>query len=219
MELNPSDLSIRQRYSLMVGAITPRPIAVVSTCSPDGAVNLAPFSFFNGLGSNPMTLVFCPANGSRGEDKDTLRNASPVDEGGTGEFVVGLATADQIRKVVGTSEPLPFGESEFASVGLTPVPALKVRPPRMLESPVSFECRTLQVIRTNPGQPGGGNLVLGEVVHLFVRDDVIDERFSIDADALKTIGRMGGSEYVRCSSRFELPTGLAALEAQEPRAE
>jgi flavin reductase (DIM6/NTAB) family NADH-FMN oxidoreductase RutF len=216
MELNPSELSIRQRYTLMITAITPRPIAVVSTCSPAGAVNLAPFSFFNGVGSNPMTLVFCPANGRLGEEKDTLKNASPPEQGGTGEFVVGLATAEQIRKVVAASEPLPFGESEFERVGLTPVPSRTVRPPRLLESPVSFECRTLSVIRTHPGQPAGGNLVLGEVLHFFVRDDLIDDRFSIDADMLAIIGRMGGNDYVRCGSRFELPPGLAALDATEP---
>lgn len=211
MDIDPSELSVRERYGLMVGAIAPRPIAVVSTCSPAGDLNLAPFSFFTGLGSNPMTLVFCPANGRGGVEKDTLRNAKPVSEGGTGEFVVGVATSAQIRRIVATSEPLPHGESEFELAGLTPVPSQVVAPPRVAESPVSFECRTIQVIRTNDGRPGGGNLVLGEVVHLYVADEILDETGSLRAEALPLIGRMGGQEYLNCTDRFSLPPGLAAL--------
>ncbi|MFH0945315.1 MAG: flavin reductase family protein [Planctomycetota bacterium] len=216
MDIDPSELSVRERYALMTAAIAPRPIAVVSTCSPEGALNLAPFSFFTGLGSNPMTLVFCPANGRGGVEKDTLRNAKPVAEGGSGEFVVGVATSQQIRRVVAASEPLPHGESEFELAGLTPVPSRIVKPPRMAESPVSFECRTLQVIRTNEGQPGGGNLVLGEVVHLHIADEVLDATGSLNADALALIGRMGGQEYLECTHRFTLPPGLKALRPLDP---
>ncbi|MBI4881836.1 MAG: flavin reductase family protein [Planctomycetes bacterium] len=212
MEFDPARLAVKDRYRLMSGVIVPRPIAVVSTCSTDGKPNLAPFSFFTGVGSDPMTLIICPVNAPDGSEKDTLRNAKPVEEGGTGEFVVGVATKDNIRQVVGASEPLAFGKSEFELTGLTAAPSAKVRPPRVAESPVSFECRTIQVIRTNPGKPGGGNVVLGRVVHVHVREDVIDAKLRVSSKALAAIGRMGGLEYTRTDDLFTLPLGRRALE-------
>src|SRR2546426_1051574 len=166
MELDPQELSVAQRYKLLIGCIVPRPIAFVSTVSPDGRLNLAPFSFFNGVGSNPMTILFCPANKPDGGEKDSLRNCNPMSEGGTGEFVVNVATEEYERQVAACAEPLEYGESEFEMAGLHPTPSTVVRPPRLRESPVCFECRTVQVIRTNPGAPAGGNVVIGEVVHV-----------------------------------------------------
>jgi flavin reductase (DIM6/NTAB) family NADH-FMN oxidoreductase RutF len=211
MELTPDGLSIRDRYKILIGAIVPRPVGFVSTISIDGRLNLAPFSFFNGVGSNPMTLLFCPANTATGGEKNTLINCKPVDEGGTGQFVVNAAVESYARQVAAAAEELPFGESEFELTGLTPSPSVKIRPPRIKESPVCFECETMQVIRTNPGEPSGGNIVIGRVVHLFVRDDVIDERFHIDPDALRAIARMGGAGYARTRDRYEMPSGRGAL--------
>lgn len=213
MEINPQQISQAERYKLLIGAIVPRPIAFISTASPDdSSVNLAPFSFFSGVGSNPMTLLFCPANKPDGSEKDTLRNCKLREEGGTGEFVVNIASEAYIRKVAAAAEPLPYGESEFALAGFTVAPSIKVKPPRVAESPVAFECRTVQVVRTNPGVPGAGNIVIGEVVHVFVRDDLINERMHIDPARLDAVGRMGGLGYARTRDRFELPRGQAALE-------
>jgi flavin reductase (DIM6/NTAB) family NADH-FMN oxidoreductase RutF len=212
MELSPASLSQPDRYKILIGAIVPRPIAFVSTISPKGQLNLAPFSFFNGVGSNPMTLLFCPVNKQDGSEKDSLRNAKPLAEGGTGEFVVNVAIDAFSRQVAGAAEPLPHGQSEFDLVGLTTAPSRIVKPPRVAESPVSFECHTLQVIRTNPGHPAGGNIVLGEVVHIWVRDDLINERHHIDQGKLDAIGRMGGLEYTRTRDRFKLPQGKEALD-------
>jgi flavin reductase (DIM6/NTAB) family NADH-FMN oxidoreductase RutF len=211
MELDPDAISQPQRYKLMIGCIVPRPIAFVSTVSPQGLLNLAPFSFFNGVGSNPMTIVFCPANRPDGTEKDTLRNCKPVEEGGTGEFVVNAAVEAYRFQVAAASEPLPHGESEFELVGLTPAPSRVVRPPRVAESPFAFECRTVQVVRTNPGAPGGGNVVIGRVVHVFVRDDVINERLHVDPARLAAIGRMGGLGYTTTRDRFEMPMGKEAM--------
>ena len=211
MEFDPASLSVAERYKLLIGAVSPRPIAFVSTVAPDGAHNLAPFSFFNAVGSNPMTMLFCPANTPDGSEKDSLRNAKPTDEGGTGEFVVNVATRELARRVAGAAEPLPHGESEFGLVGLTPIPCAVVRAPRVAESPVSFECTTTQVIRTNPGEAGGGNIVIGEVVRVHVRDGLLDERYRMDMGSLDTIGRMGGMAYCTTRDRFELPAGRAAL--------
>lgn len=211
MELDPARMSQPDRYKLLIGGIVPRPIAFVSSCSPDGRHNLAPFSFFAGVSSVPMTLLFCPANDASGEEKDTLRNVKPASEGGVGEFVVNVAVEAYERRMAACAEPLPYGESEFDLSGLTPTPAKVVRPPRLAESPVCFECRTRQVIRLAPGVPAGGNIVIGEVVHVFVRDDLINERFHIDPAKLAAIGRMGGLGYARTRDRFEMPMGRAAL--------
>lgn len=219
MDVRPQDLDIAERYKLLIGCIVPRPIALVSTVSPEGAPNLAPFSFFNGVGSNPMTLLFCPGNTADGGEKDTLRNAKPVEEGGVGEFVVNLAREDYVRRMVAAAATLPPGDSEFEAVGLSAVPSTVVRPPRVGESPVAFECRTLQVIRTNPGRPAGGNLVLGEVVFLHVADDLLNERMHVDPERLRAVGRMGGIGYSTTRDRFEIPRGLGALDVDDPFAD
>ncbi len=209
MEIDPRSISQAERYKLLIGCITPRPIALVSTISPDGRPNLAPFSFFAGVGSNPMTLLFCPANTPEGTEKDTLRNCKPVENGGTGEFVVNVVSESFERAMAVCAEPLPYGESEFVLSGLSMAPSMVVKPSRVVESPVAFECRTLWVARTNPGAPAGGNVVLGEVVHVHVREGVLDDRFHADPEQLRTIGRMGGLTYCRTHERFTMPMGRA----------
>ncbi|MHC4128634.1 MAG: flavin reductase family protein [Planctomycetota bacterium] len=213
MEISPDDLSPRERYKLMIGCVVPRPIALVSTVSADGRFNLAPFSFFNGVGSNPMTVMFCPANRpDDGGDKDTLRNCKPSEEGGVGQFVVNAAVEAYRHRVAAAAEALDYGDSEFELVGLTPAPSRVVKPPRVAEAPWAFECETVQVIRTNPGVPGGGNAVLGRVVHVWARDDVVNERLIVDPEALGAVGRMGGFSYCTTRDRFEMPVGRPALE-------
>jgi flavin reductase (DIM6/NTAB) family NADH-FMN oxidoreductase RutF len=206
VEITPAELSSTERYKLLIGGIVPRPIAVVSTIDGEGRANLAPFSFFNGIGSDPMTLLFCPANKSDGTEKDTLRNAEA-----TGEFVVNVAPDRIIEKVAAAAEPLAAGESEFEFVGLDAAPSRVVAPPRLSVSPVSYECRTLQILRLNPGASGGGNVVIGEVVHVFVEDGLADDRFRIDPARLDLVGRMGGFEYARTRDRFRVRAGAAAL--------
>ncbi|MEM7354236.1 MAG: flavin reductase family protein [Acidobacteriota bacterium] len=219
MELDPEKLPVIERYKLLIGGVVPRPIAFVSTISLRGEVNLAPFSFFNGVGSDPMTMLFCPANKLDGSEKDTLINAKPAEEGGVGEFVVHAATEDLARQVAGAAEELPYGDSEVELTGLSTVPSRVVRPPRIAESPIAFECVTTQVIRTNGDAPLGGNVVLGRVVHIHLRDDLVDERRRIDPDRLQAIGRMGGTGYATTRDRFDLPRGAAALAIDDPFAD
>lgn len=211
MEIDPLSLSVADRYKLLIGSVVPRPIAFVSTVSPDGAPNLAPFSFFTGVGSNPLTLIFCPSNKPDGSEKDTLRNCAPA-PGGVNQFVVNIVAESYVRPAVACSEPLDYGESEFALSGLTPAPSVKVRPPRVAESPVAFECETTEILRLNPGAPGGGNVVLGRVVHIFVRDDLINDRWHVDPEKLAAVGRMAGITYCTTRERFEVPFGRAAIE-------
>lgn len=215
-EISLENLDISRRYKLLIGAVVPRPIAFVSTISPLGKTNLAPFSFFNAISANPMTLLFCPANKPDGSEKDTLRNAALPSDGGVGEFVVNIASERYIRKVAAAAEPLEHGESEFDATGLSPSPSKLVKPPRVAESPICFECRTRQIIRLNPGAPSGGNIVIGDVVHVAARDGLINERTHVDADILGAIGRMGGLNYASTRHRFALPMGLDALEQPDP---
>ena len=217
-ELDLASLDTGQRYKLLIGAVVPRPIAFVSTISQDGKTNLAPFSFFSAVSANPMTLLFCPANKPDGSEKDTLRNAAFPAEGGTGEFVVNVASEPYIRKVAAAAEPLDHGESEFDAAALEPAPSKLVRPPRVAESPVCFECRTRQIIRLNPGAPGGGNIVIGDVIHIAAREGLLNERTHTNPDLLRAVGRMGGFDYATTRDRFSLPLGLEALQQPDPTA-
>ncbi len=217
MELRPDDLDPRERYKLLIGCIVPRPIAFVSTISTDGKLNLAPFSFFNGIGSDPMTVLFCPANDAQGGEKDTLRNCKPRSEGGTGEFVVNAATLEYAREVAACGEPLAYGESEWDLVGLATAPSSRVQPPRVARAPWAFECETLQVVRTNPGRPAGGNVVIGRVVHAFVDDAFVNERLHVDDLGLRALARLGGLGYTTPDRRFELPPSREALTRPPPR--
>jgi flavin reductase (DIM6/NTAB) family NADH-FMN oxidoreductase RutF len=211
-DIDPGSIGTADRYKLLIGGVVPRPIAFVSTVSQSGALNLAPFSFFNAVGSDPMTLLFCPANRPDGTDKDTLRNCETRENGGTGEFVVNIASDAYIREVAGAAEELPHGDSEFELTGLTPAPSARVTPPRVAESPLAYECETVQIVRTNPGAAGGGNVVIGRVVNVHIADDaLVNDRYHVDAERLAAIGRMGGRTYCSTNDRFDLPWGAAAL--------
>lgn len=216
MELDPATLPVPDRYKLLIGAIIPRPIALVSTVSPDGHPNVAPFSFFAGVGSNPMSLVFCPANKPDGGEKDTLRNCARPEEGGVGEFVVHVAHERLVRRLAAAAAELPYGDSEFDLAGLVPTPWPGVRPPRVSGCPVAFACRTITVVRTNPGVAGGGNVVVGAVFRVFAEDGVLDERLRADHLAISPVARLGGLRYCRLGEVFELPVGPTALATPLP---
>jgi flavin reductase (DIM6/NTAB) family NADH-FMN oxidoreductase RutF len=211
MRIDPATLPIADRYKLLIGGILPRPIAWVSTVSRDGRQNLAPFSFFAGVGSNPMTLLFCPANKPDGSDKDTLRNLLPETDGGVGAFVVNTAPHRLARPMAACAEELPYGESEFEFAGVRPEAIAGFPVPRVKESPLSFACRTLQVIRTNPRAPSGGNVVLGAVEVIVAEEGVVDAAHHVDPARLDSVGRMAGLNYCTTRDRFEIPWGKAAL--------
>ncbi|EKV03908.1 conserved protein of DIM6/NTAB family [Leptolyngbya sp. PCC 7375] len=203
MEINPEALDSSSRYKLLIGTVVPRPIAFVSSISTTGKPNLAPFSYFNAVGHKPLALAFSVAPKSDGSEKDTLRNVRPVSEGGVGEYVINLAVEPYIRQVAEASEPLPYGDSEFDHIDLTTVPSQMVKAPRVAESPVAFECRTMKIVPI-----GTFNLVIGQVVHWFVRDDLIDENHHVNTHKLAPIGRMAGNNYCYTDRQFTIPNGL-----------
>ncbi|HEY1903631.1 MAG TPA: flavin reductase family protein [Terracidiphilus sp.] len=185
----------------MTGIIVPRPVALVSTVDSNGVANLAPFSFFTGVGSNPPTLLFCPGIRARGAGsemrKDTLRN---VEE--TGEFVVNAVSEEISAAANATAAEVPPEVDEFVLSGLTPLASELVRPARVAESPAQMECKLLQIIYTSR-EPGGGVIVLGEIVRFHVRKDLVED-FRVDPAGLDAVGRMAGNTWARTRDRIDL---------------
>jgi len=216
MHIDPTEISPKERYKLLIGGVVPRPIAFVSTRSVQGVTNLAPFSFFTAVGGRPMLLAFCPANHADGAEKDTLRNAKPITEGGTGEFVINVVSEAFAAKVAAAAESLEPDESEFDLTGLQAADSTKVRAPRVAEAPLSYECVTERVLRFAEGEPGGANMIFGKVVMVHAREGIVDERFHVDPNALAAFGRMGGSAYARTRERFDMPFGKDALDMEDP---
>ena len=197
MLLDFSTLPPREAYAWMTQAITPRPIAWVSTVAPDGRTNLAPFSFFQAVCSNPPTLMFVPTNTRDGGKKDTLRNIEAVPE-----FVVNLVPFALAAPMNATAATLPYGESEFAHAGVAPAPSTRVRPPRVAASPVAFEC-TLDRIVTIGAGVGAGNVVFGRIVAMHVDPAVLGaDGKSLDPRKLDLIARLSGDFYMRTGELF-----------------
>jgi flavin reductase (DIM6/NTAB) family NADH-FMN oxidoreductase RutF len=199
MQIDPAQQSTRSLYSWMVGLITPRPIAWVSTIADDGTVNLAPFSFFNGLGANPPTILFCPANRRDGSPKDTLANIRQ-----NGQFVVNLVTESFAEAMNQTAAEWAPDVDEFEMADVFKADSVIVRPPRVSDAAGALECELHDAIQVGVG-PGGANLVIGRIVWMHVADHLLDDNGHLDASQLDTIGRMGGSGYVRTTDRFEMP--------------
>ncbi|MBI4060052.1 MAG: flavin reductase family protein [Elusimicrobia bacterium] len=198
MRLDPETLAVRDRYLLMIATILPRPIAWVATVSPEGVPNLAPFSFFTGVCANPMTVCFAPVNDRNGKKKDTLVNIEL-----TKQFTVNIVNETNAEKMNQTSAPYPYGVNEFEKAGLTPLACVKVKPPRVKESPVSYECELSQIVRIGEGALAG-NLVIGKVVMFHCADSLYNGG-KINHQDLRAVGRMEGSWYARTSDAFELP--------------
>ncbi len=199
MEINPSSLPHQSVYKLLTGSILPRPIGWISSVDERGNPNLAPFSFFNAVCSNPPTVVFCPMiRGADGKTKDTLNNVRA-----TGEFVVNIVTEELVQAMNLSSVEAPPDVNEFEFAGVTPEASITVRPSRVRESPVHFECRVRQIVEIS-SEPGGGSLVIGEVLHIHVDERVLMGGDKINLSALKPVGRLAGGGYVRVTDVFEM---------------
>jgi len=199
MRHEPTAANVVETYHLLTGVVTPRPIAWVTTLSPAGVVNLAPFSFFNVFGSNPPVVVFSPTLTRASTKKDTLRNIEA-----TGEFVIHSSVASLAEKVNLTSKELPPDESEVTLAGLHTTPSVKVKPPRVTEAPTAFECKLMQIIPVGTG-PISANLVIGEVVMMHIADEVLDSAGRVDPRKLKTVARLGADFWCHTSDLFEQP--------------
>jgi flavin reductase (DIM6/NTAB) family NADH-FMN oxidoreductase RutF len=204
MIVSPTDLPHNELYGILLNSVAPRPIAWVSTMSPSGQHNLAPFSFFNVVCVDPPLLAFSPGlrrpkqpEIARGEAKDTLRNIRE-----TGEFVVNVVTYDLREAMNSTSGEYAPSVDEFELAKLTPEPSKIVRPPKVAESPVSFECKLNQILDFSPA-PTSGSLVIGQIVSIHLNDANLEDG-KLDRNSLDLIGRMGGLQYTRTTQRFEM---------------
>jgi flavin reductase (DIM6/NTAB) family NADH-FMN oxidoreductase RutF len=201
MKFDFESLNEDMRYKLMLATVLPRPIAWVTSQDSNGLTNAAPFSFFNVFGTEPATVGIGVGRNSPTQPKDTCRNIRATEE-----FVVNLVPFSAAEKMRASSMPFPSHVSEVSAIGLPTSPSERVGPPRITESPASFECRLMQEIRL-----GNFSLILGRIVMLHLRDEAMldADRLHIDAANMDLIGRMEGALYTRTRDKFEPDVELA----------
>ena len=195
--INPKDISTGKLHGYLLGAVAPRPIAFASTIDENGNPNLSPFSFFNVFGSNPPIMIFSPARRVRDNTtKHTLQNAEAIKE-----VVINVVNYDIVHQMSLSSTEYPDGVNEFVKAGFTMLPSDEVKPFRVAESPVQFECKVKDIIYTG-SEGGAGNLIMCEVVKIHVNDDVLDANGNIDQHKIDLVARAGGSYYSRARDGF-----------------
>ena len=207
LSINPNKIPTGKLHGYLLGAVAPRPIAFASTIDVDGNPNLSPFSFFNVFGSNPPIMIFSPARRVRNNTtKHTLDNALA-----TKEVVINVVNYDIVQQMSLSSTEYPEGVNEFEKAGFTMLPSDEIKPFRVAESPVQFECKVNDVIFTGD-EGGAGNLIVCEVVKIHIADDVLDENGAIDQYKIDLVARAGGSYYSRARDGFfEIPKPIATL--------
>lgn len=200
--IDPISLETKELHKILLSSIAPRPIAFASTIDSNGNVNLSPFSYFNVFSSNPPILIFSPSRRVRDNTtKHTLENAME-----TKEVVINVVNFPIVEQMSKSSVEYEKGVNEFIETGLTQVKSLLVKPPRVLESPISFECKVQDIISL--GESGGaGQLIIAKVVQIHIDKKFIDNKGDIDSEKLDLVARMGGDWYTRTTkdSMFKIP--------------
>jgi flavin reductase (DIM6/NTAB) family NADH-FMN oxidoreductase RutF len=207
LSIDPKEISTKQLHGYLLGAVAPRPIAFASTIDSDGNPNLSPFSFFNVFGANPPILIFSPARRVKDNTtKHTLDNALA-----TKEVVINVVNYAIVQQMSLSSTEYPEGVNEFEKAGFTMLPSDKIKPFRVAESPVQFECKVNEVIATGD-EGGAGNLIICEVVKIHVSDAVLADDGSIDQHKIDLVARAGGNYYTRARDGFfEIQKPIATL--------
>ncbi|KRO87700.1 MAG: flavin reductase, partial [Cryomorphaceae bacterium BACL29 MAG-121220-bin8] len=199
--IDPSDITQQELHTYLLSAIAPRPICFASTVDKKGNVNLSPFSFFNVFSSNPPMMIFSPArSGKNNSLKHTHENIKEIPE-----VVINIVNYDMVEQMSLTSTSYEKGVNEFVKSGLTPIPSKKIKPPRVKETPVSFECTVSKIIELGNG-PGAGNLILAKVELIHVNTKYLNNKGCLDTTLLDLVGRMGENWYIRATkeSLFEI---------------
>lgn len=207
LSINPSDISTPKLHGYLLSAVAPRPIALASTIDAEGQVNLAPFSFFNVFSANPPILIFSPARRVRGNTtKHTLNNVKA-----TKEVVINIVNYEIVQQMSLSSSEYPKDVNEFVKAGFTMLASEKVKPFRVAESPIQFECKVHEVIAL--GKEGGaGNLIICEVVKLHIKKAFLDDSGAINQEKLDLVSRAGGNYYSRAKEGFfEIAKPLSVL--------
>jgi flavin reductase (DIM6/NTAB) family NADH-FMN oxidoreductase RutF len=208
LTLDPKDLPIPKLHGYLLGAVGPRPIAFASTIDENGVNNLSPFSFFNVFSAAPPILIFSPArNGRTNTTKDTYNNVKAIPE-----VVINIVNYDILHQMSLSSSPYAPGVDEFVKAGLTPLASETIRPMRVLEAPVQFECKVNQVIELGD-QGGAGNLVICEVTKIHIHKEILGEDGMIDQHKINLVARMGGNWYCHANeaSMFEVAKPLTTV--------
>lgn len=207
LSLEPKDLSTGKLHSYLLSAVAPRPIAFASTIDADGNPNLSPFSFFNVFSANPPIMVFSPARRVRGNTtKHTLNNVEQVKE-----VVINVVNFDIVQQMSLASTEYPENVNEFKKAGLTMLESDLVKPFRVAESPIQFECKVNDIIKLG-NEGGAGNLIICEVVKFHITSEVLNEDDTINQEQLDLVARAGGSYYSRANKGFfEIPKPLSTL--------
>ncbi len=204
--INPNSISTAELHQILLTAVAPRPIAFASTVDAEGNVNLSPFSFFNVFSANPPILIFSPARRVRDNTtKHTLENAKA-----TKEVVINIVNYPIVEQMSLSSTEYGKGINEFEKAGFTEVSSTIVKPPRVAESPVSFECVVENIIELG-NQGGAGNLIISKVVYIHINNKYLDANGKLDTIKLDLVARLGGSLYARITenSLFEIPKPIS----------
>jgi flavin reductase (DIM6/NTAB) family NADH-FMN oxidoreductase RutF len=208
LTIDPKEIPVPKLHHYLLGAVGPRPIAFASTIDKDGNKNLAPFSFFNVFSANPPIMVFSPARSGRtNTTKNTFDNVKEIPE-----VVINIVNYSIVEQMSLASSPFEAEVDEFVKSGLTPIASETVRPFRVKESPVQFECKVNEIIEL--GKEGGaGNLIICEVTKIHINEDVLDENGVIDQHKIDLVSRMGGNWYCRANSdsMFEIKKPIMTI--------
>ena len=198
MQLDPQEMDQKSIYKLLTGTIIPRPIGWISSIGEDGVFNLAPFSYFNAVGDDPPHIMFS-ASRSNNSIKDTLQNVLT-----NKQFVANMVTEDLVDQMNKTAHPIPAHESEFDFAKLTPIPSLKVKPPRVKGSPVAMECELVHHYTLENHKNGGSTILIGRVVMFHIDDSIMLDATKINLDVYKPVARLAGANYAKLGEIFSI---------------
>ena len=198
MEFNPDTLEASAIYKLLTGSVIPRPIGWISTIDENGINNLAPFSYFNMIGDDPPHVMFSTRRGNN-TNKDTLNNVLT-----NKQFVVNMVTEDLAEQMNATAQVVPAEVDEFELVGLTPIASIKIKPNRVKESPITFECVMVHHYFLEDHKQGGACIVIGRIVMMHIDESVLLDNYKINMETYKPIARLAGSNYSKIGEVFSI---------------
>ncbi len=198
MEFNPDTLEASAVYKLITGSVIPRPIGWISTLDNNGINNLAPFSYFNAVGEDPPHVMFSTVRGNN-TNKDTLNNVLA-----TNQFVVNMVTEDLAEKMNATAQAVAADIDEFELVGLTPIASAKIKPMRVKESPITFECEMVHHYFLEDHKNGGACIIIGKIVMMHIDESVLLDNYKINMETYKPIARLAGSNYSKIGELFSI---------------
>ena len=201
MQFDPNNLEHSAVYKLLTGSVIPRPIGWISSINENGINNLAPFSYFNVVGDDPPHVMFSTSRNNN-TDKDTLKNVLA-----NKQFVVNMVTEDLVEQMNKTAEAISANESEFNLANLTPIASIKIKPMRVKESKICFECELVHHYSLENHKNGGSTILIGRIVMMHFDEIVLMDNFKINLETYKPVGRLAGSNYSKIGEIFSVKRG------------